>query len=319
VYYPARYHPLNLVRLDERGQPTEWPETYDYVPPGFYRIWPFDFGNGDVHGLYWPLGREREEPLVCETYHDGAWLEPHASNLEGCIRLKWAQGFPGETSRRSGEAKHLADQLGLQLWPPSSRQEHQAPPLTELLQADPRSPARLVRSARECLGRNALEQAERHLRLALAVLPEYTEARGLLAGLLRRLRRQDEAIEEMLHVLGCPPCFGGNAEQCLGWLQRAGDDPRFAHDPLGRRRRELTLEVGTANDYRIYEEAITAYLGQGRFFEAVTLRLTSGQRMLRETHPFQERQGFTWSGHLRQLKAELALAGWQERAEAIFG
>src|SRR5438093_642578 len=111
MHYPARYCPLGLVQLDDRDEPADWPETYAYVPPGFYRIWPFDFGNGDVHGFYWPLGRDREEPLVCETYHDGAWLQPHASGLEGCLRLKWTEGFADEGSPWCREAKHLADRL----------------------------------------------------------------------------------------------------------------------------------------------------------------------------------------------------------------
>jgi tetratricopeptide (TPR) repeat protein len=194
--------------------------------------------------------------------------------------------------------------------------------LADLLAADPQSPAVLLKAGKDHLARSELEAAERCLIDALQILPEYTEAHWMLAGLYRRTKRPAAAAESMLHVLRCPPCFGGEAPKCLHWLQRYRDDefPHLADDPLWQARHRITFKTGVTHndDYLIYRDAIAWYMNAGKFFEGITLRLTYAALMQGETHPFQERYGFTMSGHLQQLKADFLRAGLEERANAVF-
>lgn len=53
-----------------------------HLPPGFVPFSEYALGNGDVFGLYWPIGREGKEPLVAETFHDEGSLMPAFSGLQ---------------------------------------------------------------------------------------------------------------------------------------------------------------------------------------------------------------------------------------------
>ena len=56
-----------------------------YPPLGFVPLFDAELGNGDYFGLYWPLGKENEEPIVCDMLHDEWALEPSFSSLEKFI------------------------------------------------------------------------------------------------------------------------------------------------------------------------------------------------------------------------------------------
>ncbi|MDO8254979.1 hypothetical protein [Shewanella algae] len=47
-----------------------------YPSLGFLPLFDAELGNGDYFGLYWPLGRETEAPIVCDMWHDEAKLVP---------------------------------------------------------------------------------------------------------------------------------------------------------------------------------------------------------------------------------------------------
>jgi hypothetical protein len=51
-----------------------------YPPSGFAAVSDADLGNGDCFGLYWPLGQEGEEPIVCDMAHDSWTMIPCFSN-----------------------------------------------------------------------------------------------------------------------------------------------------------------------------------------------------------------------------------------------
>ena len=53
-------------------------EPYEstYPPLGFHEFSEHQLGNGDVFGLYWPVGYEDDEPLIAETWHDEWSIRP---------------------------------------------------------------------------------------------------------------------------------------------------------------------------------------------------------------------------------------------------
>jgi hypothetical protein len=53
-----------------------------YPPLGFVPFWEAELGNGDYLGLYWPFGKEKEEPIICDMSHDDWSLIPGFSTLD---------------------------------------------------------------------------------------------------------------------------------------------------------------------------------------------------------------------------------------------
>lgn len=309
-------YPLNFGDMDT---PETWPEADVYPPPGFIpTISLFEVGNGDVTGCYWPVGRENDEPLLCDYYHDAWSLEPQASSLEGLVRLKVAEGHcePGDDDYQAGQ--ELADQLGFDL--PTPNEDGELPP--EIwLSLDPDSPAGLKSAAAQSIKAGELEAAAAHLEHALQMLPEYTEALFMLGNLYRRQRRLPEAAQKMLEVLSTPVCFGADREKALQSVKRLRDEdyPELQSDPLWSQRHLLTFATGVKrnDDFNVYEEAITEYLRQGKGIFAVRLRVLVGELMWSETISFRERYGYSMETHRQLLRNEIEQAGLIARLVAV--
>ena len=60
-----------------------------YPPLRFIQVRDAELGNGDYYGLYWPYGRENQEPIVCDTLHDEWGLEVCFSSV--LIFIKWLE------------------------------------------------------------------------------------------------------------------------------------------------------------------------------------------------------------------------------------
>lgn len=318
---PERYLPLcdSLLQgvVDPSGKIMKWPTAFGHVypPPGFLEI-PglFELGNGDVHGFYWPIGRENADPILCETWHDDHTLRPDASSLEGLVRLR------SQEDRGDGEEQLIADRLGFEVPDPGEDTSSISP--DERLEIDPASPTALVDAAKIATQENKLEQAESLLLRAINVLPEYTEAISMLAWLYRRMRRDREAAERAVEAIGSPLAFGPLKRlETLNWLKRLKDDafPNLAEDPLWRERHQLTFETGekTSGDFEVYERAVQTYLEQGRGDRAVRLRILIGELIWAEATPFRERMGYTLEVHLARLRENLARGGFERRLESL--
>ncbi len=56
-----------------------------YPPRSFLAFYEAELGNGDYFGLYWPIGLESKEPIICDMIHDEWRLVPTHSNLDKFI------------------------------------------------------------------------------------------------------------------------------------------------------------------------------------------------------------------------------------------
>lgn len=52
-----------------------------YPPLGFKSVWDAEPGNGDRYGLYWPYGKEDQDPIICDMIHDEWRLEVAFSSV----------------------------------------------------------------------------------------------------------------------------------------------------------------------------------------------------------------------------------------------
>jgi hypothetical protein len=262
-----------------------------YPPLGFVPFAENALGNGDCFGLYWPFGKEHQEPLVLETQHDGWALSPTFSSLE----------------------RFLTAADGSDEWvePPT-------------LQVDADSPYACLKAAEALLSRNELEGGVAQLLVATTELPEFGAAEWLLSRHLSRLGRASESFAAALSAVIAPPCLGGGSAEALAWLQRQTQcPPEFANDPLWRRRSELRFKFGGTKenqDYLVVRALVTEYQDAGLGVQAMLLLQTYGELMSRETVSFQARYDFSEAHHInaqlrlgmevgidRRVRAEAAL------------
>ncbi len=259
---PARSSEITLAEV----------EIGPYPPLGFAPFPEGELGNGDRFGLYWPIGREQDEPIVCDMSHDAATLIPAFSSLDRFLNAyEEADGWTE---------------------PPT-------------LEQDGQSPVACYAAAREALGQKDFDVAVELLERALERLPEYGAALTSLFGQYLRLRRQDQAFEIALRTLRSPLAFGSDARQALRWLKAQEDCPvSLADDPLWLRRNELEWNFGgveTNSTYGVLADAIESYKSCGNAVATVSLMQVYGELMSRETISFRERSGFDTSKHVDDL------------------
>ena len=244
--------------------------TSPYPPTTFLPFWEHELGNGDMFGMYWPIGRESEPPLVIEMWHDSWTMAPHFSSFSRF--LECSQDLPFNRMVPT-------------------------PTLTQ----DPNSPMALFAAASEALKANDVGTCVTHLEAATATLPEYTDALDRLAAQYRRLRNTGAAISTALRAIRCPPSFGRINPQLFHWFARqSAADEATASDPLWRNRTKLKFQFGGEkhnDDYVVLRNIINAYIADNRPVEAFTLSQTYAEYMCGETVSFRERYDFdpaTW-------------------------
>ncbi len=255
---PAEYKSISLYTI----------ETCGYPPLGFCPFWEHEYGNGDLFGLYWPIGFEDRDPIVAEIAHDSWAFLPSFSSLE----------------------RFLA---AVQLDEEDDDEWVDTPPTLEF---DPLSPLACLQAARSHLKSQNVGAAVECLETAARVLPEYTEAQALLCSQYRRLNRHDDAVRAAIQAIISPPSLGGVPSDIAQWLARQSACPaELETDPIWISRKQLTLNFGGVKEnaeYAVLRSAIDAYLQQSAFIPAMTLMQTFAEYMTGETISFKERQGF---------------------------
>jgi hypothetical protein len=256
---------LDRVTLYEDLDP-----NYPCPPSTFLPFWEHELGNGDMLGMYWPIGRESELPLVIEMWHDSWAMAPHFSSFDRFL----------ECSEKI----------------PSNRIVQ-----TPSLEQDSCSPMANFSAASESLNSNDVGTCVTHLEAAIATLPEYTDSLGMLAAQYRRLHNNDAAISTALRAIRCPPSFGRINPQLFHWFARqSAADETTAKDPLWLNRQKLKFQFGGEkhhDDYIVLRDVINAYLADNRPVEAFILSQTYAEYMCGETVSFRERYDFdsaTW-------------------------
>jgi hypothetical protein len=251
---------LDRVALYEGLDP-----TYPYPPTTFLPFREHELGNGDMFGLYWPIGREAEPPLVIEMWHDSWAMAPHSSSFHRFLEC----------------SKDI----------PSNR----IVPTPSLAQ-DANSPMALFAAASESLKGNDVATCVAHLEAATTTLPEYTDALGVLAAQYRRLRNNDAAVSTALQAIRCPPSFGRIDSQLFHWFARQSTaDVTTSNDPLWLNRTRLKFQFGGEkhnDDYVVLRDIIDAYIADNRPVAAFTLSQTYAEYMCGETVSFRERYDF---------------------------
>lgn len=77
---------------------SESADFWIFPPIGFLEIKEADNGTGDNYGLYWELGKENDEPIICSKRHEEFLLFPEFVNLKSF--LAWYEETEGQESPR---------------------------------------------------------------------------------------------------------------------------------------------------------------------------------------------------------------------------
>ena len=255
-----------------------WPSATPYPPRGFAAFEERSLGNGDTFGLYWPIGLENQEPLVCEIVHDEWTMVPAFSDLSAFLRITGP-----------------LDEFGPAEWP--------------TLKDDERSPHACFAAAREAVSKGSADEACALLGRSIERLPEYTAALSLLSAQCLRLGKHDEACRYAVRALRSPPSLGGDADlrKTWNWLSRQSQGPDdLADDPIWSKRTALaTPPAGGSkqNDvYLVLAEAAAGYTDRGDIRAALSLWQAYAEFIWGETVSFRERYGFTLAAHQERLR-----------------
>jgi len=243
-----------------------------YPPLGFRPVWDAELGNGDYYGLYWPYGRESQDPIVCDMLHDEWGMEIAFSGV--AIFTDWLQLNEG----RRGDVE--VEDFAL-----VSRRYDELKPVL----------------------RDQPEEAVAGLRAICDDFPESAEYWYALASQLRRIGDHTGCHAAAVRAFASNWAFGVPPDGTLRMLQNAKDQTA---EPLTARSGQLTMQYGGTKEnsnYDLLKECIGEYLSSSTPVLGLLLNQNYGYMMAMETTAFQDRYGFDpadWIEEHSQLCAE---------------
>jgi tetratricopeptide (TPR) repeat protein len=251
-----------------------------YPPLGFIPVGDAELGNGDCFGLYWPLGRESEEPVICDMYHDEWSMKLAFSSTDKFIEYLNLNGW----HRGENENENEID--------------------------DDNFAPIYYRKAKLHLADNNVNEAIRYLELATESFPESCEQWFFLAGQLRRIGEHKKSVEASINAFVSNWIFGLPPQNTLRMLQSKSAKEFLPNDPIIKRAGELTQSFGGVKEninYPLLKEAVEEYLDQGENIKALSLYQNFAYMMHSETSSFHERYEFNmtcWQKEYSQLCGE---------------
>lgn len=233
-----------------------------YPSLGFVPVSEAELGNGDYYGLYWPLGKETEEPIVCDMLHDEWSLALSFSSSEKFVE------YLERNDWHRGESE--------------VQDEHFAP--------------YYYSTAKKCLSENSVESAIHFLNLAVESFPENCEYWYFLSSQLRRTGEHEKSIEAAINAFVSNWAFELPPQNTLRVLQNKIAHEILPNDPIVTRANDLTQNFGGTKEnsnYPLLKEAIDEYLERGENIRGLSLYQNYAYMMNAETTAFQERYQFS--------------------------
>ncbi len=239
-----------------------------YPPLGFKPVLEAEGGNGDYFGLYWPYGREGQEPIVCDMLHDEWAIEVAFSRLS--VFLRWLDSNDWTRGDVPVEDPLLVTTRFRKM--------------KALVQDDP-------------------AEVIPNLQAICTDFPECSEYWFFLARQLRRIGDHEGSAEAAIRTFASNWAFGMPPHGTLRMLHNAKKSNRLANDPLVARSSELRMKWGGAKentDYYILKSCIGEYLSSETPVLGLLLNQNYGYMMETETVAFQERYGFDSSSWIQE-------------------
>jgi len=232
-----------------------------YPSLGFVPVSEAELGNGDYYGLYWPLGMEDSEPMVCDMLHDEWALKPSFSSVQKFI--EWLALNDWERGEEEIEDEELSSALFFK--------------------------------AKALYAGSNVDSAIVLLKQACNNFPEASEYWFALSSQLRRVGKLEESANAALNAFHSNWVFGRPVQGVLRTLQQAQNVEILGDDPLMQRIESLSLDFGGTKEnpaYPIMYECVQEYFNNGQVIKGLMLYQNYAYMMYSETGSFQERYGF---------------------------
>lgn len=244
-----------------------------YPPLGFVPVWDAELGNGDYYGLYWPLGKEDEEPIICDMYHDEGSLKPAFTSVDKFI--EW---------------------LEINDW---ERGEKEV--------VDPELPSILFNQAKSLYSSSDIESAITLLKQACSNFPEVSEYWFALSSQSKRIGDIETAAHAAIKSLNSNWVFDYPVEGVIRTLRNNQIREVLSNDPIVARIDEFYLGFGGVKENSIYplmHECVQEYFNHEQYIDVLMLYQNYAYMMCSETGSFQERYDFNinnWQSGFSEL------------------
>ncbi len=232
-----------------------------YPPLGFVPLWDAELGNGDYFGLYWPLGKENEEPVICDMLHDEWALKPGFSSLTKFV--EWLELNDWER----GDEEINDEQLS----------------------------SVIFTKAKALYSGSDVKAAINLLNKACERLPEVSEYWFALSSQLKRIGDIEASAKAAHKALFSNWVFGIPAQGVIRSLRSPQFQELLSTDPLIQRIDDFQLNFGGVKENAIYPilyECVQEYFNIEQFVDGLLLYQNYGYMMCAETLSFQERYNF---------------------------
>jgi tetratricopeptide (TPR) repeat protein len=189
-----------------------------FPPSGFIEFEEGNDGGGDNYGLYWPVGREIEEPIVCYKNHEEALLVPQFSDLNSF--LKWYGVEQGKASDFTG----ISDK----------------PFFLDL-----------YNKARVLTKSSKTEEAIQVLEESIEQFDEFTDSWTLLADNYYSQNKLDQAEYASLNSIVSNYAFGLPSKKAIEQFNRISPSGKYTDHPLVKRKEGLLSRGSYVNPFTI--------------------------------------------------------------------
>jgi len=247
-----------------------------YPPLGFVPVSDAELGNGDYYGLYWPIGKENEYPVVCDMFHD-----------EGSIKLAFSS------------TEKFLEWLDINDW---ERGENDV--------SDEDFAPFHYQTAKTLLSNNDVEGAIESLNQAISSFSEDSDYWFSLSSQLKRVGDHEASAIAAVNAFVSNWSFSFPSAGVLRILQNKSVLEMMPSDPVVKRAGSLTMNYGGEKEnsnYALLRDCIEEYLTLGDNIKAITLYQNFAYMMSSETTSFQERNKFDLS-EWRNEFSELCLS-----------
>lgn len=250
---------------------------YQVIPPfGFIEIEEGNGGYGDFYGIYWELGKESAEPIVCEFNHEEALLTPVFPNLSEFI--KWYNETEGQEAPRV----NLNDKNFFM---------------------------NLFLKAKISVKNGRTEEAIQRLDDSVSLFGEYSDSWALLSEQYYTIGNVAQAEETALKSILSNWMFGLPSKKALEQFDKIDVNGHLKDNPLVKSRNGLFKAGDFAKpfivNYPIMREAIQAIEALGDHKSALLLSQNYAYLLHMENKDLQDESGFDRHAWIEEFKKKL--------------
>jgi tetratricopeptide (TPR) repeat protein len=249
------------------------------IPPiGFLEIEQGNGGYGDCYGLYWELGKEEQEPIVCEYEHEEFQLSPQFPKLSKFI--EWYQ----ETDGQEANTINLNDRDFFM---------------------------NLYLKSKVLARKNETEEAIERLEQSVKLFGEFSDSWALLGEQYYKVDNRSKAIESLFNAITSNWMFGLPSKKVIEMYSSIEMDNNSDTSPLFKYRKELLssgdLSKPKVVNYPILKDVAYEFEQQGNYRAALLLSQNYAYLLSLEKDEIQVENKFNQNEWLNSFKDKLKI------------